>query len=99
MYANIFRTKTEKSATTTRTKLDFLLKAKLDETKETLSKFIAKATQINAMSMKKQYNSKQRKIKLMKIRKGMLDALMIPVEKKNVHPLILWSNGSQIGKM
>lgn len=98
MYANIFRTKTEKSAST-RTKLDFLLKAKLDETKETLSKFIAKATQINAMSMKKQYNSIQRKIKLMKIRKGMLDALMIPVEKKNVHPLILWSNGSQIGKM
>lgn len=49
--------------------------------------------------MKKQYNSKQRKIKLMKIRKGMLDALMISVEKKNVHLLILWSNGSQIGKM
>lgn len=43
------------------------------------------------MSMKKQYNSKQRKIKLMKIRKSMLDALMISVgtkKERNVYTFI-----------
>lgn len=59
-----------------------LLKAKLNETNETLSKFIENEVGKTEMSMKKQYNSKQRKIKLMKIRKSMLDAYSVGKRKK-----------------
>lgn len=38
------------------------------------------------MSMKKQYNSKQSEIKLMKIRKSMFDTLMISVGEKTKNP-------------